>query len=95
MCHVDTSCRTALPVWALPAFPLLVGGSLLGLAVYGVATLCAQLGSSRALLRATPVRRPTVVRRGSIPPRLEGRVIVVRKSRRSCRTPSGFSVPAW
>ena len=30
VCHVDTSCQAALPVWALPAFPLLVAGALLG-----------------------------------------------------------------
>lgn len=75
VCHMDTSCRTALPVWALPAFPLLVGGSLLGLAVYGAATLCAQLGSSRALLRASTCAPSAVW--PDLPARLEGRVAVV------------------
>lgn len=78
VCHVDTSCATALPVWALPAFPLLVGGSLLGLAVYGVATFCAQLGSSRALLRATAGAPSTTW--SSLPARFQGRLTVLEES---------------
>lgn len=77
VCHVDTSCRTALPVWALPAFPLLVGGSLLGLALYGAATLCVQLGSSRALLRAST--RAPLAMWPDLPARLEGRVVVMEE----------------
>jgi Zn-dependent protease with chaperone function len=81
VCHTDTSCAPSLPVWAAPAFPLLVGGALLGVGVYGVASLCAQLGCSHAL-RAALGRVPEAVPpRLRLSPRLEGRVIVVRERR--------------
>lgn len=81
VCHTATSCAVDLPVWAVPAVPLLVGGALLGMAVYGVASLCAQLGCSSAL-RAAMEHVPAVASpRLCLSPRLEGRVIVVRERR--------------
>jgi Zn-dependent protease with chaperone function len=80
VCHTAASCAVALPVWALPALPLLVGGALLGVGVYGVASLCAQLGCSSAL-RAALQHVPAAAARLHLSPRLEGRVIVVRERR--------------
>ncbi len=78
-CHVDTSCEAALPVWALPAFPLLVGGVLLGVGVHGAASLCAQLGCTTALRNAV-ARVPSVAAgRLCLSLRLEGRVIIVHE----------------
>lgn len=77
VCHVDTSCEAALPVWALPAFPLLVGGALLGVGVYGAASFCAQLGCTTAL-RNTVARVPSAAAGLlCVSPRLSGRVIIV------------------
>lgn len=77
VCHVDTSCEAALPVWALPAFPLLVGGALLGVGVYGAASFCAQLGCTSALRNAVARVPSATAARLYLSPRLEGRVIVV------------------
>ncbi len=81
VCHTAASCAVDLPVWAVPAVPLLVGGALLGVGVYGVASLCAQLGCSSALRAALEHSPASSAPRLHLSPRLEGRVIVVRERR--------------
>lgn len=79
VCHVDTSCKAALPVWAVPAFPLLVAGALLGLGVYAAASLCAQLGCTTALRNAVARVPPVGTGWLCLSSRLEGRVIIVHE----------------
>jgi Zn-dependent protease with chaperone function len=79
VCHMDTSCKAAPPVWAFPAFPLLVGGALLGVGVYAAASLCAQLGCSSALRKAVARVPASAATRLHLSPRLEGRVIIVHE----------------
>lgn len=79
VCHVDTSCEAGLPVWALPAFPLLVAGALLGVGVYAAASLCAQLGCSATLCRAVARVPPACPAWLRLSPRLDGRVIIVHE----------------
>jgi len=79
VCHLDTSREAALTVWAVPAFPLLVGGALLGLGVYGAASLCAQLGCSSALRKAVARIPPAAAPPLHLSPRLDGRVIIVHE----------------
>jgi Peptidase family M48 len=77
VCHMNTSCEAALPVWAVPAFPLLVGGALLGVGVYGAASFCAQLGYSTALRKAVARAPSAAGARLHLSPQLDGRVIIV------------------
>lgn len=77
VCHVDTSCVAALPVWALPAFPLLVAGALLGVGLYAAVSLCAQLGCSSALQKAVAHAPRAGAARPPLSARLDGRVAII------------------